>query len=121
MVSIDEHRQVWAKVNAQVDEGIAEVVCLLNSIPDLQTLDSCQGTPLGVKPAHVYFYYGDWKNICHFMFEILGPQLAEAVTGNHIASVEVFNGSNPMGKLSFDTEATNVVTSVLRRVANYRP
>ena len=118
MTLTDEHKQVWTKVNAQVDEGIAEIVRLLNAIPDLQTIDSCQGTPGGVKPAHVNFYYGDWKTICQFMFEMLGPRLAEAITGDSVASVEVFNGSLPMGKLSFDAEATNVVASVLRRIAN---
>ena len=41
------HSTTWAKVNAPVDEGIAEVVELLSAIPGLQTLDSCQGDPGG--------------------------------------------------------------------------
>jgi hypothetical protein len=119
-VTSSGHHQVWVKVNAPVDAGIAHVVEILNRIPGLQTLDSCEGIP-GKKPAHVYFNYGDWKKICRFTFSCLGPKLAKATDGEATASVEVFNGSNPMGKLSFDTEATAKVTSVLEGLIHERP
>ena len=105
------------KVNAPVDVGIAEIVSLLNSLPDLQTVDSCEGIP-GRKPAHVYFYYGDWQRVSRFMFAELGPALCDMVRG---ASVEVFNGSEPMARLSFEPEATQEVASVLKRVIYERP
>jgi hypothetical protein len=114
------HAQVWVKVNAPVDEGIAAVVEMLNRLPGLRTIDSCEGIP-GKKPAHVYFNYGDWKKISRFAFAELGPELAKAMDGDAVASVEVFNGSDPMGKLSFDTEATPKVASVLKRLIHERP
>lgn len=114
------HEQTWVKVNAQVDKRIAPVIAKLNAIEGLQTLDSCQGVP-GSKPAHVYFYYGEWQTISRFMFEVLGPRLALEIGDTGTASVEVFNGSQPMGKLVFDTEATNQVASVLDQLVHERP
>ncbi|MGD0355466.1 MAG: hypothetical protein ABSB31_08500 [Dehalococcoidia bacterium] len=38
------HKQVPAKVTAYVDEGIKELVELLNSIPGLCTFESCEGS-----------------------------------------------------------------------------
>lgn len=111
------HQQTWIKVNAPIDQGIAPVVALLNEIEGLQTLDSCEGTH-GEKPAHVYFYYGDWKCIGRFVFESLGPLLALEAGSVGSVSVEVFNGSLPMGKLTFEAEATDVVASVLQRLCH---
>ena len=118
-MNVKSHEEVWVKVNASVDRGIAPVVALLNEIDGLQTLDSCQGTP-GEKPAHVYFHYGDWKCIGHFVFEVLAPKLALEASDIGTASVEVFNGSIPMGKLSFEPEATEVVASVLNVIVHER-
>ena len=115
-----EHQQTWVRVNAQVDKGVAEVVTLLNSFKNLQTVDSCEGIRDGVKPAHVYFYYGDWHNLGHFMFDVLAPRLVDAIGNDALASVEVFNGSTPMGKLSFEPEACPKVASVLRQLASAR-
>lgn len=114
------HKQVWVKVNAPVDAGIAAIVELLNRVPGLRTIDSCEGIP-GRKRAHVYFNYGDWKKMSRFAFARLGPHLAKAMDGDLIASVEVFNGSDPMGKLSFDTEATPKVASVIKKLLHERP
>ncbi len=107
------HKQVWVRVNAPVDSGVARIVELLNSIPKLQTVDSCQGIP-GQKLAHVYFYYGDWKRISRFVFHKLRPI-------GKCASVEVFNGSLPLGKLSFEMKATTKVASILQRALQERP
>ena len=40
------HREVMVKVNAYVDERIAPLVQLLNSINGMMTWDSCEGEPL---------------------------------------------------------------------------
>ena len=47
------HQEIPVKVTAWVDEGIAPLVLALNELPDVETLDSCQGRH--DKPAHVYF------------------------------------------------------------------
>lgn len=51
------HRTVLVKVNAPVDEGIAEIVTALNAFPGLYTTQSCQGRENGY--GFVWFRYGD--------------------------------------------------------------
>jgi len=110
--AVENHEQVWVKVNAQVDAGIARLVSILNRVDGLQTIASCEGIA-GQKPAYVYFNYGDWQRLSALMFETIGPALWNHFENEATVSVEVFNGSEPMGKLSFDKEATNVVASLL--------
>lgn len=81
------HTQVWAKVNAHVDEGILELIEALSSFPKLVTFESCEG---GYKrspsdnegmPAMVFFHYGqhhqahDYQEIADFVLGYLGPAL----------------------------------------------
>ncbi|MGH9257940.1 MAG: hypothetical protein ACRD3C_25550 [Vicinamibacterales bacterium] len=106
------HPQVWVKVNALVDTGVAEIVSLLNQVPHLRTIDSCQGGPGHL--AHVCFYMGDWKQIGEFLFEKLLPELAPAGEDVRL-SVEVFNNSEPMGSLRFHPAASALVASAIRR------
>lgn len=49
-----EHKQVWVKVNAYADEGIAPLVHALSRFRGVQTAESCQGGPNGC-PARVSF------------------------------------------------------------------
>ena len=115
---ISTHEQVWVKVNANVDAGIAEIVSLLSEINGLQTLQSCQGD--GDRPAYVYLYYDDWQQIGSFMFEGLAPKLERA--GEDVTvSVEIFNGSEPMGKIQFARETTKHVASAIREYLYERP
>jgi len=104
------HTPAWVRVNTQVDQGIAEVVSLLSQIDQLETVESCEGYPDA--PAFVYFRYGDWKNLCWFLFESLGPEIHKHARAR--ASVEVFNGSDPLGKISFANDAIPAVVSVLK-------
>ena len=55
-----QHREVPVKVNAWVDEGIADLVSALSEIEGLVTLESCQGDKDG-NDAFVVFRYGDWQ------------------------------------------------------------
>lgn len=112
------HDQVWVKVNAQVDSGMAEIVSLLNEIEGLQTIESCQGQ--GDRLAFVYFYYGDWDKICGLVFGELAPELCRQVDETVSLAVEVFNGSFPLGKLKFSSEATGKVASVLKTLISAR-
>ena|SRR5208282_1322330 len=109
------HKQVWVQVNTRVDEGIAAVVSLLSQIDELETVESCEGYDSEAK-AFVYFHYGDWEKLCRFMFGTVGPELHKRIGSRAVASVEVFNGSRPLGKISFDTEAIPVVASALRDI-----
>jgi hypothetical protein len=116
----DDHEQVWVKVNTLVDRGIARIVSILNSVEGLQTLDSCEGIS-GSKPAHVYFNCGPWENLGQLMFDRIGPVLWRHFGRDALVSVEMFNGSEPMGKLTFDKEATDVVASLLDHLLHERP
>ncbi len=87
------HKQIWVKVNAPVDEGIAELIEALSAFPKLQTIESCQGNPVGVAsaeggegaPAVVFFHYGQhdhahpYQDIADFILGYLGPELNKAL------------------------------------------
>lgn len=105
------HEQTWVKVNAQVDRGIAHLVSLLNAIPGVQTLQSCEG--FDDSPAYVYFWYKDWESTCALVFGTLLPCL-ESAGCSPTVSVEVFNGSMPTAKLSLNAEALGKATSALK-------
>ncbi len=109
------HEQVWVKVNTQVDAALADIVSLLNRVDGLQTLQSCQGDK-GDHPAYIYFSFGDWRNLCQFAFDRLGPKLREKVGEDARLSVEVVDGSQPIGKMSFSAEAIPHITSALKEV-----
>lgn len=81
------HKQVFVKINAFVDAGVAQLVEVLSSFPSLQTTESCQGDEetLG---AWVCFYYGrwwegKWMDLAHFYYEFLAPRLLSRV-GNRV-------------------------------------
>jgi len=118
-MELEKHKPAWVRVNVQVDEGIAEVVSLLGEIEELETVESCQGCPTEAK-AFVYFHYGDWERLCRFMFVTLAPRLDQQIGQSALTSVEVFNGSVPLGKISFNTEAIPIVASVLRDITQER-
>jgi hypothetical protein len=109
------HSQTWIKVNAPVDTGIAEIVCLLNSVDGLETLQSCQGDA-GVRDAYVYFICGDWHKVSEFVFQKIGPALKSLVDEDATLIVEATSADTPMAKLSFKAEATDMVVSALKEV-----
>lgn len=109
-VSNQRHRETWVKVNAPVDRKVASLISILSSVPMLRTLESCQGQLGGL--GFVYFLYGGWEKVCRFAFGLMAPALVK-IDGTAI-SVEVFNASEPMAKLSFRAETIDSVTSALR-------
>ncbi len=81
------HKQVWVKVNAPVDEGIADLIRALSAFPKLETTESCQrGWKRSIvdkegAPAIVFFHYGQhdhahpYREIGDFVLGYLGPGL----------------------------------------------
>lgn len=53
------HNEVPCKVTAYVDEGIKDLVELLNSFGELSSFESCQGRPEKGELAFVYMDYGN--------------------------------------------------------------
>jgi len=107
------HEQVWVKVNAPVDAGVAEIVSVLNTVDGLETLQSCQGDA-GMKDGYVYFACGDWKKTCEFVFQTIGPMLKNKADEDARLMVEATSADSPMAKLSFKAEATGIVVSALK-------
>ena len=102
------------KVNAPVDNGVAEIVSLLNSVEGLETLQSCQGDP--DRPGYVYFLCGNWQNVCRLIFEQMGPALKREVDEDATLTVEATSTEHPMAKLSFKAESAGMVVSALKEV-----
>jgi hypothetical protein len=113
-MSMPEHKQVFVKVNAEVDAGISSVVSALSELEGLQTLESCEGEP-GRKSAYVYFRYGNWDNVSRFTFRELAPKLARAASKCRVG-LEVFGGSHPTAKIEFSAEATDSIASALMKI-----
>jgi hypothetical protein len=109
------HNQIWVKVNAPVDAGVAELVAVLNSVEGLETLQSCQGDS-GGRNGYVYFACGDWHRMCEFVFQTIGPKLKSCVDEDATLIVEATSADSPMAKLSFKAEAAAMVVSALKEV-----
>lgn len=105
-----DHEQVWVKVNAEVDKGMARIVSALSSIEGLQTLQSCEGS--GLPEAYVYFWYGSWEKVSRLIFADLLPALQSAGI-DAIGAVEIFNGSLPTGKIGFSAAALAKATAAI--------
>ena len=119
-----EHPTTWVKVNALVDEGIAEVVVLLNEVDGLQTVESCQGgspaNPDEERPAYVFFLFKDWETISRFAFDVVSPAVAE-LDADTTVMVEAFNGSEPMGRIQIRPPAAiPIVAAALREAICYK-
>ena len=104
------HEQVWVKVNAEVDRGMARIVAALSSIDGLQTLQSCERSPEG--EAYVHFWYGQWEQTSRLVFQKIIPKL-EAAGISATGSVEVFNGSLPTARIGFSAAALEKATAAI--------
>jgi hypothetical protein len=109
------HVQTWVKVNAPVDAGVAELVSILNSVEGLETLQSCQGDA-GGRDGYVYFACGDWRKMCEFVFQKIGPSLKDRADEDATLIVEATSANSPMAKLSFKAEAIGTIVSALKEV-----
>ena len=108
------HKEIWVKVNAPVDEGIAPIVTLLSEVEGLETLESCQGDSVDEAPAFVFFRFKDWETICRFAFEVVSPALARLDADTSV-SVDVFNRGEPMGKIQIRSpESIPAIANALR-------
>ncbi len=114
------HRQVWVKVNAHVDEGIAGLITALSEFPALQTLESCQGG--NGEPAYVCFGYGryaahPWLDLAHFVLGFLAPRLAETVGELATLRIRTTTLGLTIAELVVREGAIEVVEEAVRRIA----
>ena len=127
--AMSSHKQVWVKVNAPVDEGIAELIQALSSFPKLQTIESCQGGwPRSGEdkegmPANVWFHYGQHdhapghREIGDFVLGYFGPGLMKEVGDLVGVSLEVKTQYVIMARLYVRQGAMPRTVKVVRKLA----
>lgn len=110
-----EHKQTTVKVNALVDEGVAELVAALSAVPGLVTLESCQGG--NGTDAFVLFRVGDWRETGRFLFEQLAPRLTPDLRAMVAMRVEAYGiAKSALGSLSMDPRAIMPLTRCVREL-----
>ena len=72
-----EHKQVPAKVTAYIDEGIKDLVELLNSFDGVWTMSSCEGNT--EDDALITLYFGERWNAPYQKLAQLANELAYAL------------------------------------------
>lgn len=110
------HRQVWVKVNAQVDEGIATLIEALNSFPGVRTIESCEGRE---DSAWVCFDRGetDWKSLSEFVFAIVGPPLMAKFGDRVLLTVGITDSGLYRAEMTVAKSILPAVSDALRQLA----
>lgn len=114
------HKQVFVKVNVPVDEAICGLVETLSMFPNLETVESCQGSRKS--PAWVCFYYGNyldhaWRDLATFVFEYLAPGLIRKVGDDVSIQIRVTPSGRILGELSVRPGARHRVERAIRSLA----
>lgn len=125
---MSSHVQTWVKVNAPVDEGIAQLIEALSAFPMLQTIESCQGgyprsdaDKEGMQ-AVVFFYYGQhdhahpYREISEFVLGYLGPGLMKELGDLVSIRIEVTMQYVIMGELMVRQGAMQRTIKTLKRL-----
>lgn len=87
------HEQVFIKVNAPVDRGVASLITALSSYPKLQTIESCEDSKGW---AWVMFVYGDaeiWQEVGGFVLGFIGPRIVQELGDRVTLNVHVSTSS----------------------------
>ena len=92
------------KVNAFVDEGIAELVSVISCIPNLETIESCQGG-YDERKAFVLFRLKKWRDTGQFLFDRLLPKLSPDLRSQVALSIRAYDNDNAIASIEFDAMA----------------
>jgi hypothetical protein len=118
------HKQVWVKVNAPVDKGVAALVETLSQFPYLETKESCESLPDG--SVWICFLYGSywaskWWDISDFVLGYLGPQLMERLGDRVSVAVRITESGLPQAELLIRPGAIHQTLHVLKNlIKTYR-
>lgn len=115
-----DHEEIFVKVNAPVDRGIAPLVEALSAIPDLETLESCQGDPDSHKMAYVFFRYRDWQAAGELLFEQILGALDEDLRAEVSVSLTAYDTSHAQGRIAVEQSAMPALINVIRSVSSDR-
>lgn len=122
----NSHVQVWTKVNAPVDEGVAALVYALSAFPKLTTISSCQGghprsdADKEGMPAVVFFHYDQhdhadpYREIADFVLGYLGPGLMKELGDLVSIRIEVTMQYVIMGELKVRQGAMDRTVKTLK-------
>lgn len=117
------HDQVWIKVNAPVDSGIAALITALSTFPKLQTIESCQGIDGW---AWVCFVYGKhwehpWEELAQFVLGFLGPKLAHELGDRVRVSLQVTEAGQIRAEMAVNAVTIPATVKVLNELrSEYR-
>jgi len=114
------HDQVWIKVNAPVDSGIAALIAALSAFPKLQTIESCQGINGW---AWVCFVYGKhwekpWQELADFVLGFLGPRLAQELGDRIRVSLQVTEAGQVRAEMDVNSAAIPATVKLLNELRN---
>lgn len=114
------HKQVWTKVNAHVDKGVAPLIDALSLFSELQTLSSCEGYQ--DRAASVSFRYGadsmqSWRELANFVFGFFGPRLMAKIGDLAHVSVDVSTWGETSGTLTVRPGSIEDVAKAIKEIA----
>jgi hypothetical protein len=111
-----QHREVQVKVNAFVDEGIADLIGALSDVvPGLVTLESCQGGD--GQDAFVFFRMPDWRETGEFLFDRLLPTLSPDLRGVVALRIQAYDTRVARGSITLDPRAISLLAECVRSLA----
>jgi hypothetical protein len=106
------HEQVWIKVNAPVDKGVADLISALSLFPKVRTIESCQGTK---DRAWVCFIYGEsWKDLSEFVLGFLGPRLMQEFGDRVDLSIRVAEAGTIRAEMELSSASIPTVVRFIR-------
>lgn len=117
---MDQHTQVFTKVNAAVDGGVRGIISALSEFSALLTFESCQGDD--ERGPWVCFRYGEywehpWRQLADFVLGYLAPGLMEAVGDDATVRIEVTPSGQAFGEISVRPGADHRVERALWELA----
>lgn len=102
------------KVNALVDEGIADLVAALSGVPGLVATESCQGGD--GQDAYVHFRMRDWREVGEFLFDRLLPAMSPDLRSNVALRVQVYDARVARGSVTLDPCAVTALAACVREL-----
>lgn len=111
-----QHTEIFVKVNAPVDSGVAPLVEALSFIPELETLESCEGEPDG-KMAYVFFRYRDWHATGKLLFERILGGMSEDLRADVSVSLTAYDTDHAQGRIAVQQAAIPALVDVIKAVS----
>jgi hypothetical protein len=111
------HAQTYAKVNAPVDPGIKPLVEALSLIPELETIESCQGEPQRSQ-AFVMFRFPDWKMSGIFVFERLMPALPSEMRARVAIDISAYDSDHAIVRVAADPLVIKDLADLVKKRAD---